>query len=236
MKNEKIWLSGLFICVGIIVGAYLLQRGFTNMQDSQRVVSVKGLSEKEVPADKVIWPIVFKEANNELATIYAHIEKNNARILDFLLSNGVKKEEITVSPPDITDNQAERYIPDNVRFRYNGASVITVSSNEVEKIRQLIPQIAALIKEGIAIAANRRYENPILYDFSGLNDIKPAMIEEATKNARAAAEKFAQDSDSRLGKIKSAVQGQMTMEDRDENSPHIKALRVVTTVAYFLKD
>lgn len=62
------------------------------------------------------------------------------------------------------------------------------------------------------------------------------MIEEATKNARASAEKFAQDSGSSLGKIRRANQGQFSITDRDSNTPYIKSVRVVTTVEYFLKD
>ncbi len=62
------------------------------------------------------------------------------------------------------------------------------------------------------------------------------MIEEATRNARAVAEKFAADSQSRLGKLKRASQGQFTIEDRDSNTPYIKRVRVVSTVEYYLSD
>jgi len=236
MKDKGVIWCGLFIGLGIFLGAILLKSGFTSIQDSERVISVKGLSEKEVSANKVIWPILFKEVNNDLLALYNDIEKNNAKVLNFLKSNGINENEIAVSPPDILDFQTERYIPQDVRYRYNGTSIITVASSDVDKVRALIPQIASLIKEGIAVSANRQYENPIKYNFTGLNDVKPTMIEEATKNARVSAEKFATDSESKLGKIKSAAQGQMSISDRDENSPHIKTLRVVTTVVYFLKD
>ena len=78
--------------------------------------------------------------------------------------------------------------------------------------------------------------NTVTYEFTGLNDIKPDMIEESTKNARATAEKFAKDSDSELGKIKKASQGQFSIEDRDANTPHIKRIRVVSTVEYYIED
>ena len=80
------------------------------------------------------------------------------------------------------------------------------------------------------------YRYNVQYDYTGLNDIKPQMIEEATKNARAAAVKFAKDSDSELGKIKRAYQGQFSIEDRDANTPYIKRIRVVTTIDYSLED
>ena len=69
-----------------------------------------------------------------------------------------------------------------------------------------------------------------------MNSIKPQMIEEATKNARAAAEKFAKDSESKLGKIKTANQGLFTIENVDEYTPNVKHVRVVTNVTYFLED
>lgn len=236
MKQESIVIAGLFIGIGLLLGGMQIKSGMNKMQDAQRVVSVKGLAEREVPADKVTWPIVYKEVNNDLLALYEKIEKNNKKVLEFLHENGIEESEITVSQPDIIDFQAERYVQQDIRYRYNGTSIITVSSRQVDKIRNIIPRISQLIKEGINISANRPYENPIIYDFTGLNDIKPAMIEEATRNARVSAEKFATDSESRLGKIKTANQGQISISNRDENSPHIKTLRVVTTINYYLKD
>ena len=95
-------------------------------------------------------------------------------------------------------------------------------------------RMGELLKQGIAISAND-YDQQVQYEFTKLNEIKPAMIEEATKNARAAAEKFAEDSGSRLGKIKDAQQGQFSIEDRDQYTPGIKNVRIVTYVSYFLK-
>jgi Uncharacterized protein conserved in bacteria len=236
MKQNGILFAGLFIGIGILFAGIQINRGISGLQDAQRIISVKGLSEKEFPADRVTWPVIFKEVNNDLISLYNNIEKNNGKVLQFLKENGIPENAITVSPPDIMDYQTERYASQENKFRYNGTSIITVSSDQVDKIRNLIPQISQLIREGVTIAANRQYENPIRYEFTGLNNVKPEMIEEATYNARQSAEKFAKDSQSKLGKIKTASQGQMTISDRDENSPHIKAVRVVTTVNYFLKD
>lgn len=228
-------LTGLFIGLGILLGAWVLRSGIVSVQDSQRTISVKGLSEKEVLANKVTWPIVFKEVSHDLVSLYNNIEKNNAKVVKFLKENGISDASISVSAPDIIDYQTERYVSQDAKYRYLGTSVIIVSSTEVEAVRNLIPQVFELIKEGITISANREYENPIRYEFTNLNEIKPQMIEEATKNSRQSAEKFAQDSQSELGKIKTASQGQMSISDRDENTPYIKTVRVVTTVVYYLK-
>jgi len=62
------------------------------------------------------------------------------------------------------------------------------------------------------------------------------MIAEATANARQAADKFASDSDSKLGKIKTASQGQFSIDNSDSSTPFIKKVRVVSTIIYYLED
>jgi hypothetical protein len=62
------------------------------------------------------------------------------------------------------------------------------------------------------------------------------MIAEATKDARRAAEQFAKDSGSEVGAIRTAQQGLFSIADRDQFSPEIKTVRVVTTVEYYLGD
>ena len=114
-------------------------------------------------------------------------------------------------------------------------STITVYSKNVDMVRQAMSSVIELGKQGVAISG-QNYQNQTQFNFSGLNDIKPQMIEEATRNARLVAERFAADSKSRLGKIKSARQGQFSILDRDATTPHIKNVRVVSTVEYYLSD
>jgi hypothetical protein len=136
---------------------------------------------------------------------------------------------------EIIDLQAERYVSQNVLYRYNLTSVITVSSQQVELVRNLIAEQGELLDKGIAIVSGE-YDTQVNYLFTGLNDLKPDMIAEATRNAREAAEQFASDSDSKLGKIKTATQGQFSISDRDQYTPYLKNVRVVTSVVYYLKD
>ena len=133
--------------------------------------------------------------------------------------------------------QAERYVPEGVRYRYNVTGVVTVTTTNVEQVLKLMSRQSDLLKQGVAIASgDYRYTPRFIYTSDALNALKPAMIEEATRNARAAADKFAYDSNSELGKIKSASQGLFSISDRDDNTPSIKTIRVVTTVEYYLKD
>ena len=226
------------MAAGIVIAGWLLYRGVVHFKDSDRVVSVKGLSEKEVKADRVIWPLVYKLAGNDVASLYNTIENNNSKIVSFLVSNGIAEDEITVSPAEVVDMDAERYVSQGVKYRFNVTSVLTVSTDKVDLVVDLMSRQGDLLRQGIAVGSgdDYRYRTQFLYTSESLNGIKPVMIEEATRNARVAAEKFARDSESRLGKIKRANQGQFSISDRDANTPYIKTVRVVTSVDYLLKD
>ena len=232
MKNWRI--EAIIISIGIIMLGVMIKNGINDFKDKDRIVSVKGLAEMEVPADKVIWPLVYKDIGNDPALLYVNMEQKNKAIVTFLEKNGIAKDEIDIAPPEVIDMQAERYGNRDIPYRYNATSVITVTSKNVDKVRKLMSEQAELLKQGIAITGGD-YKYNVSYEFTGLNDIKPQMIEEATKNARATAEKFAKDSDSSLGKIRNASQGQFSISDRDANTPYIKSVRVVTTVNYYLK-
>ncbi len=232
MKNLR-W-EALILAIGMVVVGNCLKNALENFTDKERVVSVKGLAEMEVPADKVVWPLVYKDIGDDPALLYENMAKKNTAIVAFLKNNGIEETEISIAPPEVIDMQAERYGNTNIKYRYNATSVITVTSRNVDKVRQLMTEQAELLKQGIAITGGD-YRYNVSYEFTGLNSIKPQMIEEATKNARAAAEKFAKDSDSKLGKIRNASQGQFSISDRDANTPYIKSVRVVTTINYYLR-
>lgn len=156
--------------------------------------------------------------------------------MDFLEKNGIDKSEISVSPPAIVDKSAQAYGGgERAQFRFTANQIVTVYSEKIETVRQAIRQLAGLGKAGIVLTGND-YRAETQYFFTKLNEIKPAMIEEATKNAREVAEKFASDSQSKLGKIRQAVQGQFSIVSRDDNNPHIKKVRVVSTIEYYLSD
>lgn len=233
MKNLR--LEAVVMALGLVLMGLMIRGGINDFKDKERIVSVKGLAEMEVPADKVIWPLVYKELGNDPVSIYNKIAEKNAAVVKYLKQNGVAEEEISIAPAEIIDMEADRYASQNVAYRYNATSVITVTSKNVDLIRKLITKQTELLKQGIAIAGGD-YRYSVSYEFTGLNNVKPQMIEEATKNARAAAEKFAKDSDSSLGKIRNALQGQFSISDRDSNTPYIKNIRVVTTVNYYLKN
>ncbi len=240
MNNNKdsagsAFVLGALLCVGLALLGYFVSGGIVRIRALDRTVEVKGLSEREVPADIAIWPIRFNEADNDLNLLFLTLERKNAAIEAFLKKRGFKEDEISVSAPAIQDRQAQGYSDTQIKFRYSGASTLTVYTPNVDSVRNAMKDLVELGKQGIAIAG-QDYEAKTEYLFTRLNDIKPDMVEEATKNARLVAEKFARDSQSGLGKIKRAVQGQFSINDRDSNTPHIKKVRVVSTLEYYLAD
>lgn len=231
MKNLRI--ESAILAVGLALLGVFVYNGINSLAKRDRVVSVRGLAEKEVQADRVIWPLAYKTVGDDLGSVYRDISSANKKILTFLIKNGIKASDITNGAPQVNDLWTNEYRDNVNRQRYNATSVTTVSSSDVAKVRALMTRTGELLSQGIAIAPND-YNYPIQFDFTSLNKIKPQMIEQATKNAREAAEKFAKDSESKLGKIKSAQQGLFSIEDRDSNTPYIKEVRVVTTVDYYL--
>ncbi len=233
MGSSKLGL--IAVSCGLILLGVFISQGLRKFSGDSRYVTVKGLSEMEVEADKVMWPLVYKEISDDLQALYTALNRKNEAVVDFLISKGISRDDIEVGAPQIIDLLAEQWGNQNITKRYNATSIIIVNSKEVAKVREIIEQQTELLKQGIAIVRGD-YTYRIQYSFTGLNDIKPDMIQRATANAREAAEKFAEDSGSKLGKIKRASQGQFSIFDRDAYTPHIKQVRVVTTIDYFLED
>lgn len=233
MKQSRI-IESLILAIGLVIIGGFISSAFNSIVDSRRVVTVKGLSEMEVKADKVTWPIVYRELGNDLPTIYNRTNKINETIISYLNENEIGSDEITVNAPEVTDLKTDRYNMNPITDRYNVTVVITVTSDKVDKVREIISNQGELLKKGIALVTET-YANPITYEYTSLNEIKPEMIQLATKNARIAAEQFAKDSDCKIGEIITANQGQFSITNRDQYTPYIKEVRVVTTITYSLQ-
>jgi len=235
-KIPSAFILGLGIFLGLAALGYLFGEAVIRFKEYERTVTVKGLSEREFPADIVIWPIKFTEASNELTALYTQLETSNKRIRDYLLAAGIEESAISLDIPLITDKSAQNWNGDvRAEFRFLANQTVTVYSSNVDLVRGVMGGLVELGKQGIVFSGDP-YQNQVEYLFTRLNEIKPEMIEEATRLAREIGEKFAADSNSKLGKIRSASQGQFSIEPRDTNNPHIKKIRVVSTVEYYLSD
>ena len=234
MKDKTI-IAAALIALGIVIMGESLRSGINAFANKDRKVNVKGLAEQEVEADKVTWPIGSKEVGNDLPGLYERIGATHAKIKAFLIKGGVKEEEISQNAPQVVDLTAREYDSSNRSFRYIVTSVLTVTSKNVDQVRQLIAKQGDLLREGVAITGDS-YDNQIQYEFVAFKEMKPKMMQEAIENAQVTAEQFAKNSHSKLNKIVSADQGQFSIENRDEYTPWIKKVRVVTTVTYSLKN
>ena len=234
MKENRV-IAAALIAVGIMCMGWFIKAGIDNFANKDRKVNVKGLAEQEVEADKVTWPIVSKELGNDLPELYNKIGVTQGKIKAFLLRNGIKEAELTVNAPQVADLQAREYNDGNKPYRYIVTSVITVTSQQVKQVREIIAKQGDLLKEGVAIV-DGGYDNPVKYEYVSFKEMKPKMMQEAIENAEKTAQQFAENSHSNLNKIVSADQGQFSIDNRDENTPWIKKVRVVTTVPYSLKE
>ncbi len=236
MQTKSSIIIGLSFMIGLFLLGFLLGGSIVKFKEFERTVVVKGLAQKEVNADVVIWPIQYLRASNNLEKLYSGLEEDTKKIIAFLKQNGFKDDEISISAPSITDKIAQNYGNTyQIKFRYNAYQILTLYTKDIDKARLCMSKITSLGKKGITFRTDN-YENKIEYIFTRLNEIKPKMIEEATKNARLSAQKFAEDSKSKLGKIKSARQGQFSITSRDRNTPYIKKVRIVSTIEYYLTD
>lgn len=223
MKIDMKLLQAAILAVSIAFLGLCIKWGIDDFANKDRNVTVKGLAEKEVEADKVTWPIPTKELGNDLPELYQRINTTTAKVKVFLKQHGIKDDEINVNAPVVIDLNADQYSNNNRGFRYNITSTITVTSQNVKLVRSIMAKQGELLKQGVAVL-DGGYENRITYEYVGFKKMKPQMMQEAIKNAEATAQEFATNSNSKLNKITKADQGQFSIDDRDANTPYIKTV------------
>jgi uncharacterized protein len=235
----------LLIALGLILGGWALGAQIKATRLSDRYVTVQGLVERKVKSDLAIWPLSYKEAGDDLSGLHAKTEVNKNAILQFLDQQGIQSSEIELEVVRVVDTQANEYGAGNrAPHRYIVEQPITVRTARVDQVAAAAQKSLQLLQKGIVLNSNPG--QGLVYKFTGLNSIKPDMITEATRNARAAADRFASDSGSRVGSIRQANQGVFTILPTDQGSDGgeggyaadsslTKTIRVVTSVQYYLE-
>ena len=236
MNNNRNWILGISFIIGMAVFATLAGHTLRSVKRMEEFVTVKGLSEREVPADLGIWPITFNVDENDLTNLQGQIQKARKTVYQFLAESGFEQTEISNAPPQITDWQASSVaVGESKRpFRYQANITVLLRSAKVPKVKSALETCDKLVQQGIALSGGDYHGKP-QFLFTGLNAIKPSMIQEANRNARKAAESFAADSNSPVGAVRHAVQGPFEINDVDSSSPDRKIVRVVTTVDFYLQ-
>lgn len=230
MKNS-VW--AIIMALGIAISGYFIYLGISKYAEKDRCVTVKGLSEREVLANRVIWPMKIEIAGNDVDELYKELDKKVNSVRSFLTLNKITESEINTSSPEFNDKWEYNYeecVKKNAP-RYSLGVTITVTSRNVPLIIKLMNNQLELRKKGVDFTTS---DYSVQYEYVDLSSLKPEMVEEATKNAREVAKKFAEDAGCELGSIINASQGQFTIDEEYYN-PQYKKIRVVTTIAYYLK-
>ncbi|HEV2577462.1 MAG TPA: SIMPL domain-containing protein [Acidobacteriaceae bacterium] len=243
---------GVLLAIGLVVGGLLLGTRIRDFKRADRYVEVKGLVERTVKSDSATWPISFSEAGDSLPTVFAASEKDKAAVIAFLQAQGFSPADVTLGSISVTDRSTQQFNNNNHGPRFVVDQTITVQSNDVDKVAAANSHTADLIRAGIVIQSGGNGigggGGGVIYKFNGLNALKPDMITEATRNARASADRFAADSGSQVGAIRSAEQGVFSISaanagsstgddggfDQQADSSIMKKVRVVSTIDYYL--
>lgn len=237
MKELSLKISFGSLAVAIVIMGFFIYKGLRSFSDKERIVTVRGLSERIVDVDNANLVISYAVGGNEMSEVLKEIEQNNKKIKDFVIAKGLTEKEISVNVPNIKDKKNQEYGGEyNITYRYYATVKITLISNKVSIVRDIEMNQFDLFKEGVNLIKNDYYydgEYNRTYSFTKLNDIKPDMIKESIKNAKKAADEFAQSSNSKIKNIKSAYQGQFEITSTDD--PLKVKVRVVSTINYFVK-
>lgn len=224
-------MGAIVMAVGIATCGYFIYCGISKYAEKDRCVTVKGLAERDVLANRVTWPMSISMEGNDFDALYNKLEEGKDTVVAFLRQNGIPDEIIMVATPDISDRWEYQEVSKRSKMRYSGSIDITLTSRDVPLILQLMKKKGELAKKGVCLNSN---EYAIQYDYVDLSSLKPEMVEEATKDARSVAQKFAEDAGCELGSIINATQGTFTVEE-EYYRPQYKQIRVVTTISYYLK-
>ena len=227
-------IAAFLLAIGIGISGFFVGHAISSNQTFNKYVSVKGLAEKIVKSNQAVWQIQFTYADNKLADLYKGVEQQQQASIAFLAKQGFKPDEITMRPISIVDNEGLSYSSNSKAKRYTANTGTTLTTNQVDLVRESVEKIGELVKSGVVINNSH-----IKYMFSKLNEVKPGMLDSAIINAKKAAQTFAKNSDSRLGTIRKASQGVFSINAADDSynqeASLMKKVRVVTSIEYFLK-
>lgn len=228
-KYEKIIVAGI-VAFGLLLLGLCLKGGIDNFTNKDRRVTVKGLAEREVDADKVVWTLTLEESADELNPMFTRLNQQVDVIKNFLKEKGIDgKGDVSVTTFSVNDNLSNVWGDEKPLYHYTVRRSVVVSSNDTHFISDLRSQTDELIDRGIIVESDNAE-----YEYTQFQKLKPEMMAEAIANAETTAKQFAENSHSKINKIVEAGQGEFSIDDAD--IPYKKKIRVVSTITYSLKD
>lgn len=230
-RISSVMIAAAILALGLIIGGYLMGNGLVRARHADRAVTMRGLAERNVTADLATWTIAYSAQGSELAPLQAQMDRNTQTITNFFKGFGFQPDELSVGGVNVSQYTNSNGAP-NVTIRQK----LQLRTTKVMEARRAFAQQFDLVRQGVALEEG----SGMAYSFTKLNAVKPAMIAEATRDARAGAEQFAKDSGASVGAIKQATQGYFSVGARDgdnagsgSDSPFQK-IRVVTTIDFYL--
>ena len=228
-------IAAALIALGIVVGGYLLGDGLRRARMADRAVTLRGLAERNVTADLATWSLNFQAQGTEAGEVQAEVDRDTRTIQEFFRAAGFPANALSDGGGSINS-----YYDSN-----RGANVVTINrrlqfrTNDVRRAQRAYARQFDLIRRGVELQEG----SGMVYSFTRLSQLKPEMIAESIRDARAGAERFAADSGTEVGGIRSATQGYFSIGARDGDadtgegsggeSPQQK-VRVVTTIEFYL--
>ena len=225
--------SAAILALGMSVGGYLLGDGLTRAHLAERSVTVHGLAERNVTADLATWTISYSATTSDLSSAQASVDRDTQAIRTFFADLGFPADALQPTAVNV-----QSFVQDGVP-RFTVRQRMSLRTNDIVRAQRAVRQQFELVRGGVMLEEG----SGVAYTFTKLNDIKPPMVAEATRDARAAAEQFAKDSGAGVGGIKQATQGYFSIQARDGDSngggwgtadTPFKTVRVVTTVDFYL--
>ena len=229
-QRVSLILAALLIAIGLAAAGFFVGEGISGRNSARRTISVKGLSEREVPASVATWTVGYSATGNDLGAINKKLADSTKAVLAFLKEAGFEDADMAVQPPAVRDtsmDERDKNSPPPPE-RYSASQSVLLRTAKVDAIKPALASASNLMVSGVLLSGKAEPN----YIFNQLNDIKPGMIQEATKNARIAAEQFSRDSQTTLGKLRNASQGWFKVDNRDDATPERKVVRVVVDVEY----
>jgi len=240
MRNFTV--PAVVLAIGFVLAGLLVGSGFKAGRSSDRFVTVKGISEREVEADLALWPLQMVAADNDLSAAQARMDRMVALTRDFLREKEIPEGQVTIQSFKVTDAQANPYQGGMAPNRFIITQTLMVRSEDPLRVLAASQEVGELVEAGVVLTSGQEYgPGGPTFIFSRLNDLKPEMLAEATARALEAAREFASASGSAVGKIRQANQGVFQILPRDaapgqqEQNQLFKTVRVVTTVEYLLE-
>lgn len=234
--------SAVVLSAGIAVSGWFVGHGFYQGRETDSFVTVKGVAERSVSADTALWPLTFVATNDDLVVAQESINQYKQKVLAFLKRHTIAADNVAVNALEVNDLLANPYRNGPTSSRYIISMTLMINSKEPEVIKETSQRLEELVEVGVVLSSDRNPQGGPTYLFTGLNNIKPEMIAEATASARQAAEQFAKDSGSHIGAIRKANQGVFEIlpfeqiSGTSQESQINKNVRVVSTIEYYIGD